>query len=212
MRQTNSAGTKFEIYTISQLIAFRISSPYIDESILDADPSFYSLLGVKPIDIIKTAELLIRDQYSDLFNPRFIVSQSSILGFYTAYPVNEIHQRELYSLSKWLAISLNMKDFIFRVRKLKGHKDSFDKEGYLYLSRICVRQSFRGLGLGSLMLDDLHNYAQEHGYLGTVLHVTSNNALAQKLYSKKGYKFNGISGDSSDQAHIRYLVMSREIN
>ncbi len=212
MGQTYRRENTTEICTISELVKRGINPPFLDESIIDSDPSFYGLLGIEPRDIMETAELLIHDQYSDLYNPRFIVSDNTILGFYTQCPINEIHRKELYSLSKWLPIASNMKDFIFQSRQLKSHKDSFDKENYLYLSRISVKRSARGLGLGSLMLSDLHDYAKQHNFNGTVLHVTSNNILAQKLYANEGYGFKALSAYRSNQAHIRYLVMTREMN
>lgn len=199
------------ICSISELINTGIKLPFMDRTIIDSDPIFFKLLAIDKEKIIDTSEILVYDQYSDLFNPRFIISQGSILGFYIAFPDHEIHERELYSLSKWLPLAKDIKSFIFQARQLKDRKDLIIPDNNLYLSRICVRQSARGLGLGSLMLQDLHFYARQNNYKGIALHVTSNNMLAQKLYARQGYSFTPTSTHNLKTSYDRYLAMERTI-
>jgi ribosomal protein S18 acetylase RimI-like enzyme len=57
-----------------------------------------------------------------------------------------------------------------------------------YIWSIAVKESARGLGIGGTLLDEVALYARELPSTGTYLIVNSNNANAQRLYLKHGYR------------------------
>lgn len=85
-----------------------------------------------------------------------------------------------------------------------------EKFGEPYVWSIAVRQSSRGQGVASALLDEIACYAREKGAEGTVLICNSKNATAQRVYLAAGYlvtkflpRYYGNDGDG--------LLMRRKI-
>lgn len=57
-----------------------------------------------------------------------------------------------------------------------------------YISNVAVTGSARGKGIGSALLENLNDYAKQHGIKAISLEVRPSNAPAIALYEKFGYK------------------------
>lgn len=67
-----------------------------------------------------------------------------------------------------------------------------------YLSMLAVAEDYQGKGLASALLSEFEDYAGKHGLTYVKLEVRKQNSVAQKLYSKFGYK---VMGDASDTSY-----------
>ena len=61
-----------------------------------------------------------------------------------------------------------------------------------HILNLCVRESQRGRGLGSRMLDELFVRADRRAHLGFTLEVRVSNATAIHLYRRKGFLEHGV--------------------
>lgn len=81
---------------------------------------------------------------------------------------------------------------VTRLRIVKSDPSlTIDKEAEvedLYLDTLCVNPAYRGHGIGTALIQFVERYAREKGYERLSLAVEKNNANAQKLYTKLGYK------------------------
>ena len=60
--------------------------------------------------------------------------------------------------------------------------------GELLMDGIAVHRDFRGIGIGSNLLDEISRYARENKYDQIRLDVIETNPRARKLYERKGFK------------------------
>lgn len=60
--------------------------------------------------------------------------------------------------------------------------------GLLLMDGIFVHETARGLGVGSALLDTIHDEAKRRGLSGVKLDVIDTNPRAQALYERKGYR------------------------
>lgn len=63
---------------------------------------------------------------------------------------------------------------------------------------LAVAEEYQGKGLASALLSEFEDYAGKHGLTYVKLEVRKQNSVAQKLYSKFGYK---VMGDASDTSY-----------
>ena len=70
--------------------------------------------------------------------------------------------------------------------------------GELVMDGIVVDSTARGKGIGSRLLEEISNYAKEHGFNCVRLDVIDINPKAKKLYERKG--FEAVKSD-----HFPYL-------
>jgi len=61
-------------------------------------------------------------------------------------------------------------------------------QGELVMDGIAVHSEARGKGIGSRLLEEIENYAKEHGFDRVRLDVIDINPKAKKLYERKGFK------------------------
>ena len=59
-------------------------------------------------------------------------------------------------------------------------------EGDFYLQSIAVEPELRGVGVGSLLMNDVEARASENGSGRLTLDVGAKNKVARKLYSRRG--------------------------
>ena len=75
-----------------------------------------------------------------------------------------------------------------------------------HITSIAVRKSFRGLGIGELLIMSAVSNAMEKSYRTTTLEVRVSNISAQSLYKKYGFKEVGIRkryySDNNEDAYI----------
>jgi len=69
-----------------------------------------------------------------------------------------------------------------------------DQGSYLYYDDFCVSEAFRGMGIGSAMLDEAEKYCREIGFSTIVLHVERHNVSAQRLYERRGFSVLRVDG------------------
>ena len=63
---------------------------------------------------------------------------------------------------------------------------------YHYLGLLCVRDKYRGQGIGSWLLDKFEGMGRESGCRKAALFVSEFNEPAQKLYARHGYYKAGL--------------------
>lgn len=68
-----------------------------------------------------------------------------------------------------------------------------------------IDEAYAGMGLGSRLLDFIHDYARQQGMGGIMLNVHFANTHAQSLYMKKGYEQLGISSQGQFLYIKRFL-------
>lgn len=73
-------------------------------------------------------------------------------------------------------LKTNIDDPIFRRRK------------YIYIDEIAVAASYRGRGIGRLLMEKIHRWAQEQGVAEIELKVWERNGRAINFYEKLGYQ------------------------
>jgi ribosomal-protein-alanine N-acetyltransferase len=61
-----------------------------------------------------------------------------------------------------------------------------------HINNIAVKEEYRGQGIGDLLLEGLINIAVEKEMIGLTLEVRVGNEKAMKLYSKHGFKVEGL--------------------
>ncbi len=59
---------------------------------------------------------------------------------------------------------------------------------FIYLDDLSVTESYRGLGIGSALIQEAEDYAQEIGIQHILFHVEKSNTEAFRLYERLGYK------------------------
>ena len=81
----------------------------------------------------------------------------------------------------------------------------FEEEGKLIVGRIALLKEFRGQGLGTKILEYVHEYARNHNYKETHLHAQ---CRACKFYESLGYTSYGpIEYDE----HVEHIWMKKAI-
>ena len=84
---------------------------------------------------------------------------------------------------KHLGIFRGLLVFVFLILFGRSYKD-----GELLMDGICVEKNLRGQGVGSLLLQEIFNFAQEKGYKSIRFDVVDTNPGARKLYERMGFE------------------------
>ncbi|MCL2106720.1 MAG: GNAT family N-acetyltransferase, partial [Oscillospiraceae bacterium] len=83
----------------------------------------------------------------------------------------------------------------------------------IYLSRMVVKHSERGRGIGGILLDYLCDIAREMGYSEMTLGVDTDNHAARRLYEKKGFTtllYQGVDQYGEYVKLLKRLTAARE--
>ena len=75
--------------------------------------------------------------------------------------------------------------FIYSIYRLISSKI---KEDVLRIDSLAVKESVRGLGIGSQLIDKVFQFAKSKGFNEVILEVVDTNPKAKKLYEKIGFK------------------------
>ena len=78
--------------------------------------------------------------------------------------------------------------------------DNNTRKKTAYITLICVKNKFRGYGVGKKLIDTCVEISRMSGMNSIKLEVDNSNEQAQKLYMKNGFVF----GDKAS-AHSRYM-------
>jgi len=84
-----------------------------------------------------------------------------------------------------------------------------------HITNIAVDIPYRRMGVGSLLIEELIAVAQAREMIGLTLEVRMGNAAAQKLYTKYGFKPEGIRkcyyADTGEDAVIMWKYLIEDI-
>jgi len=72
--------------------------------------------------------------------------------------------------------------------KIVGYAASMEMGSEAKIMSIAVRKEYRGLGIGSKLLDEVIKRCKERGKAQLFLEVRVSNKIAQQLYKKKGFR------------------------
>ena len=80
-----------------------------------------------------------------------------------------------------------------------------------HITNIAVHPEFRGIGIGSALMESLMEYAKNEGITGLTLEVRRSNNSAQALYRKFGFEDGGMRkayyADNNEDAIIMWKRM-----
>ena len=79
-----------------------------------------------------------------------------------------------------------------------------EEVNYLYYDDFCVREKYRGMGIGTALMNEAENFCRTIGFENIVLHVEKSNALARKLYEKR--EFSVLRDDGSRLCLIKHVA------
>ncbi len=60
-------------------------------------------------------------------------------------------------------------------------------DNFLYYDDFSVSKNYRGMGVGTALMEEAEKYCKSLGFDSIVLHVEKDNADAQRLYERKGF-------------------------
>lgn len=84
----------------------------------------------------------------------------------------------------------------------------FRKRGYFYSLR--VMEPFRGLGLGTALLEEAESILQERNYHMVTIAAAKENARARRLYERCGYRV--VSEDAGRWSYIDHEGVTRYVH
>jgi GNAT superfamily N-acetyltransferase len=87
--------------------------------------------------------------------------------------------------------------FIYSIYKLISPKI---REDVLRIDSLAVKESVRGFGIGSQLIDKVFQFAKSKGFNEVILEVVDTNPRAKKLYEKVGFK---------EKRLIKYYFLAR---
>ncbi|MEQ2130461.1 GNAT family N-acetyltransferase [Caldanaerobacter subterraneus KAk] len=158
------------------------------ELIFLSAPSFFPyLFGPKVKELMENLFKQPKNFFS-FEHSIFVEIDNKIAGMVLGYSFEQKIEEELNTgllLAKYLKGDFLRKlPYLFKAESILG---KITKEEY-YLSNIAVYSEFRGLGLGSKLLEEIEQEARKLKCKRIVLDVEIENEKAIKLYEKLGYK------------------------
>jgi ribosomal-protein-alanine N-acetyltransferase len=81
-----------------------------------------------------------------------------------------------------------------------------------HITNVAVLPEFRGQGLGARLMFEIKRHARERGAVRMTLEVRASNFVAQKLYSKMGFRQGGIRRNYYRETKEDALIMWCELN
>jgi [ribosomal protein S18]-alanine N-acetyltransferase len=147
---------------------------------------------------------------ADLFVEFYAALSEESLYFFTAHDPNPSMLRELIA---GIANEPNVRRFA-AVRLVDGKEEM---AGYVFLWTldttvpwlgICVRDSYKGMGVGNLLMRHAETFCKGHGKGGILLTTHQKNYKAQNLYKKVGYEQIGFD----DRGEILMILRLKDLN
>jgi ribosomal protein S18 acetylase RimI-like enzyme len=162
------------------------------------------------IGIPERYRLAAVDLYDEAFKSKFSLAvknkegrrQLLKKGLALNHAIGAISQKELLGIVGFhsnegsLTGAIRYRDLVSQLGFFKGNRaavvfsiyERTPHPGELLLDGIAVRADARGLGIGSMLLGEIREYAVQHGYKRLRLDVIDTNPKAKKLYVNLGYK------------------------
>ncbi|RUM33790.1 MAG: ribosomal-protein-alanine N-acetyltransferase [Archaeoglobus sp.] len=92
-------------------------------------------------------------------------------------------------------------------RKVVGYVTVMEtEEGNAKIMSIAVKKEYRGLGIGSKLLDEAIRWCKTRGKRKVLLEVRTSNFVAQELYKKKGFKIIGVTPNYYSDGEDAYIM------
>lgn len=76
-----------------------------------------------------------------------------------------------------------------------------------HITNVAVLEDYRKQGIGDALMHKLEEVAEEKEMIGITLEVRMNNAAAQKLYYKHGYRAEGLRKNYYPDTHEDAVIM-----
>ncbi len=176
---------------------------FLVRATVDADPSFFAMLGQACPDYEARILQLLEDPSSDMSGNWLCLQGEQPIGLLVAYPLAEVKDRQLVSLRHFLKGVENKAAFRQALGAFAARKDPIDMADALYLTRIHVSPTHRGTGVGGFLMSKLLGLQAEGGHAVCTLHVRADNPGAIALYQRHGFTW--IDSDSG----AAYRAMAR---
>ena len=148
---------------------------------------FFSIFGKNVKEILKKLYIVKRNQFSYEFT-NFIFFEEKISGMVLSYSYDEKSKIDLntgYLLIK--IMNLNFLKIFPNLLKSFNVLGKIDKEDY-YISNIAIYPEYRGIGLGTKLLNFIEDLAKNRKLKRIVLEVEKKNLNAIKVYENFGFK------------------------
>ncbi len=165
-------------------------APEAAQLIYAAGPALFSrLFGPKPEDAVAFFQTLFALPESVFsFENAMVAEQSGrIVGLAHAIPAAQYHRgsavpREM--LRRGPLFLLRLIPVIFAL----GRSSQPPPPGAYYLGILSVTETMRGQGIGTRLLEEVHQHAVAAGCSAVCLHADLGNAGARRLYERHGYR------------------------
>ncbi len=90
--------------------------------------------------------------------------------------------------------------------KVVGYVTVMDMGEDAKVMSIAVKKEFRGMGIGSKLMDEAINWCKIRGKKRLLLEVRISNFVAQNLYKKKGFRIIGITPKYYSDGEDAYIM------
>jgi ribosomal protein S18 acetylase RimI-like enzyme len=160
---------------------------FSDLLLISAPSLFLYLFGSRRKEVVERLFIHPKNFFS-FEHAVFAEIKGEIAGMALGYSFEQKVREELHTgllLAKYLRGDFLKKlPYLLKAQKTLGKI----REGEYYLSNIAVYPEFRGLGLGTKMLEEMENRAKMLNCKSIILDVEVENEKAIKLYKKLGYE------------------------
>jgi ribosomal protein S18 acetylase RimI-like enzyme len=142
---------------------------------------------------MQAPDLIIRQMTpadGDLFVEFYAALSAESLFFFTPHDPHPVKLRELVA---GIAFELNVRRFAATTlgddgEEMAGYVFLWDLDTNIPWLGICVRDSYKGTGLGTRLMRYAEKFCRQYGKGGILLTTHQENAKAQGLYHKVGYE------------------------
>jgi GNAT superfamily N-acetyltransferase len=87
-----------------------------------------------------------------------------------------------------------------------------DRHGAVELYSMWVQRSWRGRGVGDLLVTEVINWAREHNHKRVDLWIVDDNPTAGRLYQRHGFRATDEYQPYPNNPNLRERIMTRELN
>ncbi len=125
--------------------------------------------------------LLVLQDFVHLLEPKIVATGSKVFDSYFEYLINEINKKD----GKIFVVE--SRNAIVGFVGLFVTQEEWESEKSLYISDLVVLEKYRGLGLGTKLLEYVEDYAKQQGAKFIKIGALEKNHGALDLYRKMGF-------------------------
>ncbi len=112
-----------------------------------------------------------------------------------------------------LAAELSLGGTLFAVAEINGLVVGYiiaqDLASEFHILNVAVMEDFKGIGIGSMLVEETMKFAETHRMIGVTLECRVSNAAAVGLYQKMGFDNSGIRKAYYDDGEDAYIMWKR---